>query len=342
VATPREDGFAMPAEWAPHTRCWMAWPCREEAWGDRLDAARRAYAEVAQVIARFEPVTMIARPEQLAQASLLCGPGIAVLPMAHDDSWTRDTGPTFVIDGKGRAAGVDWRFNGWGEAYAEHGQDALMARRVLEHLGLPRYAGPLVTEGGAIHVDGEGTCLACTPSILDPRRNPGLTMAEAEEALGAFLGVERVVWLPAGLVDDETGGHVDNLACFARPGVVLALTAEDKADANYSGLAENLDVLRAAADARGRRLEVVPVPQPRAVARRRDGRRLSLSYVNFYVANGAVIVPAFEDGADQTAFKAIAAAFPDRQAVQVDALDIVEGGGGIHCITQQEPAVGTA
>jgi agmatine deiminase len=316
----------------------MAWPCREEAWGPGLEAARRAYAEVAQTIASFEPVTMIARPDQLAQASLLCGPGIAVLPMPHDDSWTRDTGPTFVTDGAGRLAGVDWRFNGWGEAYAEYGQDAQMARRVLEHLGVPRYPSPLVVEGGGIHVDGEGTCLVCAPSILDPRRNPGLTMAEAEAELRAYLGVEKVLWLPAGLADDETGGHVDNVACFARPGVVLALAADDRADENHTGLAENLDVLRAATDARGRALEVVTLPLPRPRARH-DGRRLSLSYVNFYLANGAVVVPGFEDPADQAAFKAIAAAFPDRQAVQVDALDIVQGGGGIHCITQQEPAV---
>ena len=180
LGTPREEGFAMPAEWAPHARCWMAWPCREEAFGDGLEAARRAYAEVAQAISQFEPVTMIARPELLAQASLYCGPGIAVLPLPQDDSWTRDTGPTFLVDGKGGLAGVAWRFNGWGEAYAEYGQDAQMARRVLEHLGVRRFVSRMVLEGGAIAVDGEGTCMVCTPSILDPKRNPGITKAEAE------------------------------------------------------------------------------------------------------------------------------------------------------------------
>lgn len=336
--TPREAGLRMPAEWAPHARCWMAWPCREAAFGGDLEPARRAYARVAQAVARFEPVTMVCRPDLTAQASLLCGPGVAVLPMPQDDSWTRDTGPTFLVDGEGRpAGGVDWRFNGWGEAYPDHGQDARMAARILEHLGQSRFASTLVTEGGALHVDGEGTCLACTPSVLDPKRNPGMTAAEAEAELRAFLGVEKVVWLPAGLASDETGGHVDNLACFARPGLVLAATTADRADPDHAALAENLAALKGATDARGRPLEVVALPQPRPRTRA-DGRRLAPSYVNFYLPNGGVVLPGFEDPADGAALRAIAAAFPDRKAVQVEALDIVAGGGGIHCITQQQPA----
>lgn len=335
--TPRDDGFFMPPEWAPHTRCWMAWPCREQIWGDRLEEVRRAYAEVAQAIVRFEPVTMVARPDLVAMVSLYCGPGITVLPMPHDDSWTRDTGPTFLIDGKGGLAGVDWTFNGWGEVYEEYSQDAQMARRILEHVGARRYGCSLVAEGGGIHVDGDGTALVCAPAILDSKRNPGMSRTEAEELLTAHLGVEKVLWLPAGLADDETGGHVDNIACFARPGVVLALASDDKADANYSGLAENVDVLRAATDARGRQLEVVTVPQPK-MRQRHDGRRLSLSYINFYPANGGLILPRFGDPADNVAARILSAAFPGRECVQVDALEIVEGGGGIHCITQQQPA----
>jgi agmatine deiminase len=327
----------MPGEWTPHRRCWMAWPNREEAWVGTIDEARRAYAEVAQAIARFEPVTMIASPEHTAQASLYCGQGIGILPLAHDDSWTRDTGPSFVIDGKGGIAGVAWRFNGWGEAYGEYRQDAQLARRILEHIGVERFAAPIVLEGGAIHVDGEGTALVCTPSLLDPKRNPGASREDLEAVLAQHLGVETVIWLPAGLVDDETGGHVDNVACFVRPGVVLAHATDDKADANFTGQAENLDVLRAARDAHGRSLEVLTLPQPRP-QQRSDGRRLSLSYVNFYIANGAVIMPAFRDPADQTAYRTLVAAFPDRQVVQIEAVDIVVGGGGIHCITQQEPA----
>ncbi len=336
MSTPRADGLFMPAEWAPHRRCWMAWPCREELWGDRLEAARQVTAEIAKAIAGFEPVTMLARPDLTASASLGCGPGIAVLPMPQDDSWTRDTGPTFVIGSGGRLAGIAWRFNGWGEQWPDYAQDALMARRVLEHLGVPRYDAPIVLEGGAIHVDGEGTCLVCEPSVLDPRRNPGLDRAAIEAVLRDHLGVERVIWLPHGLVDDETGGHVDNVACFAGPGRVLALVRDEPDDPDHAGLAANLAVLREAVDAKGHRLEVTPIAAPRS--RARDGRRrLTLSYVNLYLANGAVIMPAFGDPADRAALRAVEAAFPDREVVQIDASDLVFGGGGIHCITQQEP-----
>ena len=335
---PTETHYTMPPEWAPHSRCWMAWPCRAEAWGPHLDQARRAYAEVARAIAQFEPVTMIARPDLTAQASLYCGAGISTLPLAQDDSWTRDTGPVFVKDEAGRLAGLDFRFNGWGEAYGDHAQDALMARRVLEHTQALRVASDMVCEGGAIHVDGEGTCLVCTPSILDPKRNPGLTVPEAEAELRRCLGVTKVIWLPGGLRDDETGGHVDNVACFVRPGLVLALAGGGRDDPDDEALSHNLETLRDVRDAQGRALEVLTVPQAKTRLRH-DGTRLSLSYVNLYLANGAVLMPAFDDAADKAAFKVIAAAFPDRQVIQIDALEIVQGGGGIHCITLQQPRI---
>lgn len=327
----------MPPDWAAHTRCWMAWPCREAPWGGELEEARRAYAEVAQLIARFEPVTMIVRPELVAMASLYCGPGITVLPMPHDDSWARDTGPTFLLDAAGQLAGVTWVFNGWGELQPEHAQDARMAQRMLEHVTARRFAGDLVLEGGAIQVDGEGTCLAATGPLLDTKRNPGRLREEIEAELMRQLGVTTVIWLPAGLVDDETGGQLENVACFVRPGVVMALATDDRADAGFTGLAENLDVLRAATDARGRTLEVLTIPQPKP-RRRHDGRRQPLSHLSCYLANGAVIVPRFGDAADNAATKVMAAAWPGREIVPVDALAIVEGGGGIHGIALGQPA----
>jgi agmatine deiminase len=336
LATPRDEGFHMPAEWAPHTRCWMAWPCRQQLWGEGLDDARRGYAAVAQTIARFEPVTMIAQPDQLAQASLYCGPGIAVLPMPHDDSWTRDTGPTFLTDGKGTLAGVAWRFNGWGELYADYGQDAQMARRVLEHLEARRFTSQMVLEGGAIHVDGEGTVLTTEQCLLNPNRNPDITKAQVEQNLRDWLGVSTVIWLPEGIEDDETDGHVDEIACFVRPGVVLALSTDDKSDGNFDTLQTNLDMLRSAKDAKGRPLQVIEVPQP--ARQEHNGKRLSLSYVNFYIANGGVVMPAFDVAEDERAFRIIRDAFPNRRVVQVHARDIFLGGGGIHCITQQQPA----
>jgi agmatine deiminase len=339
VITPRAQGFAMPAEWAPHARCWMAWPCRAELWGERMDAARRAVAEVAKAIVRYEPVTMIARPDLTAEASLQCGQGISVLPLDYDDSWIRDTGPTFVVDRAGALAGVDWRFDGYGGRAPAFDQDARLAEAICARLDVPRLAAPIVLEGGGLHVDGEGSCLVCAASVLDPRRNPSLSRDAAAAVLADHLGITQVIWLEHGVVGDPSGGHVDNVACFIRPGVVMALTSRDKDDANFAGLQDNLARLRATRDAAGRELEVIEVEQP-AARSHPDGRRLTISYLNFYLANGAVLLPMFGDAKDDAAYAAIKAAFPDRQAIQIDAIDLVHGGGGIHCITQQQPATG--
>jgi agmatine deiminase len=339
VTTPCAKGFTMPAEWAPHARTWMAWPCRTELWGERMAAGRRAYAEVAKAIVQYEPVTMIARPELIAEASLQCGQGIPVLPLDYDDAWIRDTAPTFVVDRSGALAGIDWRFNGYGERSPAFGQDARLAESICARLEAPRFDAPIVLEGGALHVDGEGTCLVCAPSVLDPKRNPDWSREQVAAVLADHLGVTQLIWLEHGFEGDVTRGHVDNVACFVRPGVVMALTARDTDDANHAGLEDNLARLRGARDAAGRELEVIEVEQP-AARSSEDGRRLTTSYLNFYLANGAVVLPMFNDPMDDAAYDTISKAFPDRQAVQIDAGDLVLGGGGIHCITQQQPASG--
>lgn len=328
----------MPAEWAPHGRCWMGWPCREEAWGGAMEQARAAYARVARAIAAFEPLTMLAREEHCEEAQRLCGPEVTVQAMALDDSWLRDIGPSFVVNGQGGLAGVDWGFNAWGGEYQGYAQDAQVARRILEHLGLTRYAAPLILEGGSVHVDGEGTVLTTEQCLLNPNRNPNLDRDQIEDHLRNYLGAEQVLWLGEGLVDDETDGHVDNLACFARPGVVLLLSTAEESDANYGLVQDNLRRLRTMTDARGRDLEVVEIEQPRSRVER--GVRLGQSYINFYLANGALIMPAFDDTArDANARAILREQFPEREVVQLPALDIVRGGGGIHCITQQQPQV---
>jgi len=325
----------MPGEFEPHARCWMAWPCRRSAFGARLEAARAAYASVARAIAVFEPLTMLANPSDVPEASRLCGPAVTILSMEIDDSWTRDTGPTFLIDEARRAAGVDWIFNGWGGIYPDHEKDAQMARKILDHLGMRRYAADLVLEGGGVHVDGRGTLLAVEPAILDDRRNPGMSRKEAENILSAYLGVKQFIWLPFGLENDETAGHVDNAACFARPGVVLINWTSDPLDGNYRGCRENMAVLRASRDASGRTLEVIQIEQP-GYKEGKEGR-MALSYINFYLANGGIVMPAFDDPRDQAALETIRRVFPDRKVVQLPVLDILYGGGGIHCITQQQP-----
>jgi len=331
---PVDDGFFMPPEWAPHEHCWMAWPCRDSLWGEGLEAARDAHAAVARAVAGFEPVTMLANAADLAAAEARCGATVTCQEMPLDDSWMRDSGPSFLVDGKGGLAAVDWRFNAWGSKFQPYDQDALVAERLLDRLGIRRYAAPLVLEGGSIHADGEGTLLSSEECLLNPNRNPDLSRGEIENLLRGYLGVESFVWLGQGLDKDETDGHVDNIACFVRPGVVMAVTCDDPADANHAILKDNLARLAKARDARGRALEVIELPLPRE-PRYLDGQRLALSYLNYYIANGGIVMPSFDDVHDALAFEIVSRAFPERQVVQVPVSAIVAGGGGIHCITQQ-------
>jgi len=312
----------------------MAWPCSPVTFPD-LALARRAYAEVARAIARFEPVVMVANPEDVADAARHCGDAAEIVPLAIDDSWTRDTGPTWLLDARGGLGAVDWRFNNYGEIDPVYANDRLLAHRILERSGGRRFEAPITLEGGAIHTDGRGTLLTTESVVLDPRRNPGVTKADAEEIFRAFLGVTEVIWLDRALEVDPTGGHVDNLACFVQPGVVVALVAEDPADPHHAPLRDNVDRLARARDAAGRPLEVVEIRQP---ARREfAGERVPASYVNFYIGNGCVVVPTFDDPADRDAVDTLRKVFPERSVVPVPGFDIARSGGCIHCITQQEP-----
>lgn len=332
--------FYMPAEWHPHTCCWMAWPARADSWPFELDRARASWVNAMHAIAQFEPVKVITPPDQVTVAKNYCGNGVEIIPLPIDDIWLRDTGPTFVIDGHGQIAGVDWQFNAWGEnreKLEDYLRDAELAQRILEYTHLPRQAAPLILEGGSIHVDGMGTLLTTEECLLNANRNPQLSRQEIEELLRQYLGVTQIIWLGQGLQDDETAGHIDNLAGFARPGVVLALTCQDPLDSNYAILQDNLQRLRQAKDAQGRRLEIIELEQP---SRRDDfnGLRLTTSYINFYLANGGIILPTFEDPVtDQQALNTFRQVFPNYQIVTIDGLDLVYGCGCVHCMTQQQP-----
>ncbi|GAA0582220.1 agmatine deiminase family protein [Caenispirillum bisanense] len=336
MKTPADLGFRMPAEFEPHARCWMAWPCRSEAWDNGMQAGYDAYAAVARAIARFEPVTMVARPQDADTARRHLGDGIEVIAWPINDSWTRDTGPLFLKGPNGELAGVDWGFNAWGLIYQGFEDDARLAGRILAHTGTRRFVGPQILEGGSVHVDGQGTLLTTEECLFDPERNPHLTREDHEAHLKAFLGVETVIWLGKGLENDETKGHVDNVACFAAPGKVLMVTSTDPADPDTATLSDNRDRLRDARDAQGRRIEVIDLPQ---VPRRQDvrGHRMALSYVNFYIANGGIVMPGFDVPEDKDAAAVLRAAFPDREVVVVPAFEVAVGGGNIHCITQQQP-----
>ena len=336
MSTPRDRGFSAPAEWAFHSRCWMAWPGREAFWGDGLEAAQDDIVALATAIAAYQPVTVIASPDNLAEASLRFGSGVSCVPMAIDDCWLRDTGPGLLIDGKGKLAGLDGGFNGWGGRVKPHDQDAALAAAWLAEQGLERLAAGLCLEGGAYCPDGEGTALVSEASLLDPRRNPEPDTAAIEQALGALLGIDKVIWLTGRLDGDPSGGRIDNLACFARPGVVLAQVTDEQDDANHAILAENLERLRAASDAKGRQLEVIEIEQPRAQVSD-DGRRLALSYVSLYLAKGAVLVPEYEQGGDDQALEIIDQAFPEHEAIQVPILGLAAQGAGIRAVTLGEP-----
>jgi agmatine deiminase len=334
MGDPIDAGYRMPPEWAPHTRCWMAWPCNQETFTD-LPVARQAYAAVARAIARFEPVSMIANARHIEDARAQCGDRVECFPLEIEDSWVRDTGPTYLVDRRGGLAGVDWPFNNYGEIDDNYENDKRIAQRLLERSGGRRFEAPFILEGGAIHTDGRGTLLTTESVVLNQNRNPGLTKAEAEEVFRTHLAVEKVIWLDKALDIDTTDGHVDNLACFVRPGVVAALVSEDPADSHYAPLRENLRRLENAKDAAGQSLEIIEIRQPSRKEFR--GERVCASYINFYIANDGIVVPVFDDPADRDALEALERAFPNRVVVPVPGIDIVRGGGCIHCITQQEP-----
>ncbi len=319
-----------PAEWEPHDRTLMGWPCRTELWGETLAQARADYAAVANAIVAFEPVTMIANPgEQAAQARAACDGAVEVVEL--DDSWLRDCGPIYTYGDDGARVAVHFRFNAWGEKFSPWDRDAAVGATIARRLGDPVIEADLVLEGGSILTDGEGTLLTTEQCLRHPSRNPELDGAEIEAALSAHLGVERFVWLDRGLIEDrDTDGHIDLIAAFTRPGHVLLQTVP-LANPNHDHCQENAERLRAAG-IEVSELGILPYAE---VA----GEQVAASYMNFYICNGAVIVPVTErdPASDEQALAIVAAHFPGREVVPVPGLVIAYGGGGPHCITQQVP-----
>jgi len=353
-STPITDGFYMPGEFAPHVRCWMLWPERPDVWRNNAKPAQDAFVEVARAISRFEQVTMGVSAEQYDRARAMLPPEIELIVLEYNDAWARDNGPTFVVNRDGELRGIDWDFNAWGGLYQDYRADDALARKILAHLGVGRYKAPLVMEGGAIDVDGEGTLIVTEQCLLNPNRNPNLSKDQIEAHLRAYLNVQKVIWLQNGVFNDETDGHVDNLCCFVRPGVVALTWTDDQADPQYAISLAAYEQLSRERDARGRPLQIHPIYQPTPMYMtpeeaaglqpapgswpRPAHQRLAGTYINYYVANGGVIVPQFEDAHDKAALERIQALFPQREVVGVYAREILLGGGNIHCITQQQPS----
>ncbi|MGA1419018.1 MAG: agmatine deiminase family protein [Ilumatobacteraceae bacterium] len=322
----------MPAEFGRHERTVMCWPTRIEIYGERMSQARRAHASVAKTVSGFEPVTMIANPSDVEVAAQMCGGSVEIVALPIDDSWFRDTGPIYVTDGKHRE-GTCWKFNSWGEKYLPYDNDAKIAAMWLQSRGETARNINMVLEGGSITTNGEGVLVTTEQCLLHKNRNPHLSRDEIAARVCAELGQDRIVWLPHGLfLDDGTDGHVDNVAAFASTEVIVMQGCDDKNELDHARMATNH---RDAADAGLQVREITVLPFAEI-----DGRRVVVPYGNFYVVNGGVIVPVCGHAADDDVLALIGEWFPGREIVGLDVGEILAyGGGGIHCITQQVPAV---
>lgn len=360
---PAADGFHMPGEFEPHEGTIMIWPERPGSWAYGAKDARKAFAKIAEAIAEGEEVYMLAGPSSLASAKAAFSEKsekIHILPIETDDAWARDVGPTFVKNARKEVRGINWRFNAWGGEvdglYASWEKDDAAAEAICDALDYPVYdAGDFVLEGGSIHSDGEGTLLVTEACLLSPGRNPHLTKEEIEKKLCEYLGAEKVIWLKNGICQDETNEHIDNVCAFVKPGEVVLAWTDEKEDPQYALSMEDYQILENETDAKGRKFMIhkLPIPEKPVCIQEEDlnglvfepgedtreaGERLAASYVNFYIANEAVLVPQFQDKHDKLACDILGKLFPERRICPVDARAIIIGGGNIHCITQQIPS----
>ena len=330
-----EAAFRKPAEFEKHARTWMIWPHREDLYEERLAPMQKEYRDIVAAISQFEPVTVVAHPDHANAARTRLGNLAEVVAIPVDDFWTRDCGPSFVVSSKGELAGVNWHFNAWGGKHSPWDEDDKLAERILQREGATMCNSWLTAEGGSFALDGEGTLIITETSILNPNRNPGVNKALAESELKAMLGVEKVVWLPGDPMDKETDGHIDGMCAFVKPGVVLFESNPVLSDPHNRILKENLACLLSQTDAKGRTLTVLPLEE--AVDATITSDIFCRSYINFYIANGGVVVPGYGIASDAKALATIQAAYPDRKVVMVQVNAIAAGGGAIHCITQEQP-----
>lgn len=357
---PKEDGFRMPGEFEHHDGCYMIWPERTDNWRLGGKPAQKVFAGVAEAIAEFEPVTMCVSNAQYDNARNMLSEKIRVVEMSADDSWIRDCGPTFVVNGR-EVRGVDWSFNAWGGLvdglYFPWDKDDHVARKVCDIERVDRYRlDDFILEGGSIHVDGEGTLIVTEECLLSGGRNSHMTKEEIEAVLKDYLNLEKIIWIPYGIYNDETNGHVDNITHYIAPGEVILAWTEDKDDPQYDICQKAYKILSTEKDAKGRSLKIHKLMLPKNVLitkeesegvdsvngtlPREEGDRLAASYANFYIANGGIVFPLFGDDNDEKARQTLTQCFPDRKIVGLYAREILLGGGNIHCITQQQPSAG--
>jgi agmatine deiminase len=357
-STPKQDGFRMPAEFEAQDQVFMIWPERPDNWRDGAKPAQEAFTNVAKAISQFTPLTMLVSREQYQNARYQLPEEIRVLEMSNNDSWVRDCGPTFIINDKGKIRANDWAFNAWGGLvdglYFPWDQDDLVAQKVCELERVDSYrTSDFVLEGGSFHVDAQGTVLTTEMCLLSEGRNPQMSKTEIEDMLKSHLNVEKVLWLGDGIDPDETNGHVDDVACFVAPGEVACIYTDDTNSPFYEAAQDAYERLSEMTDAKGRQLKVHKLCCPiqnvtikgdfkidsvEGTLPREDGDICIASYMNFLITNGGVIVPQYGDENDALALHQIQEMFPDKEVVGVNTVEIVYGGGNIHCITQQQPS----
>ncbi len=342
-ATPRALGYRMPPEWTAHAATWTSWPFDDDLWEGHLEGVRRDVAGVVAAVAGFEPVVLNVRDAEAeadARARLRARhvePGrVQFHRLPLNDAWFRDNGPIFLRSEDGRVALTDWRFNAWGRKYAPWDDDDRAPTAVAHHLRMRRFEVPYVMEGGALEVSGEGVCLTTRSCLLSQERNPNLSEDEIESVLREHLGIRHVIWLEGGLEDDHTDGHIDTIARFTDDATIVCAVEADVDDPNHATLERNLHALRALRRPDGSAYRVVELPLPE---RRMElgGKRLAASYANFYVGNGFVVVPQYDDDNDGVALDILRELFPGRKTLGLDASELITGGGAFHCITQQQP-----
>jgi len=344
--TPSELGFRMPAEWHPHHSTWLTWPKDPETWPDRVTRVEEIYLEMIAALTPQESVNLLVDDEETEQQVRgRCSDAAASRIHFHHiqtvDSWIRDYGPNFLIGPDGESAFNDWIFNAWGNKYEELKKDDTVSRRLEPFLNMKMFSPGIVMEGGSIEVNGAGCVLTTEQCLLNPNRNPDLSREEIEHYLKDYLGVTKVLWLGEGIIGDDTDGHIDDIARFAAPEVIVCAVEEDPADANYEILQDNLARLRSMTDANDQPFEIVTLPMPGTVGGSntvtRDLERLPASYANFYIANSVVLAPVFGHANDVRAVDTLQRLFPTRQVMPINCEPLVWGMGTIHCITQQQP-----
>ena len=357
--TPKHDGFRMPGEFEKHAGTYIIWPERPDNWRLGAKPAQEVFVKVAEVIGKYEPVTMVVSKAQYSNARGILPDYVRVVEMSNDDAWIRDCGATFVVNKKGIVRGVDWTFNSWGGLvdglYFPWDQDDKIAMKMCELERVDRYRlDDFVLEGGSIHVDGEGTLMVTEECLLSKGRNPQMSKRKIEKILCEYLNCKKVLWIPSGIYNDETNGHVDNMCNFVKPGVVVLAWTEDKNDPQYERSLEAYNYLSKQTDAKGRKLKIhkLLTPSPILITKeeslgvdavdgtlpRQEGDRMAASYVNYYTGNGFIALPVFNDPNDELAIKKLQELYPDRVIEPIYAREILLGGGNIHCITQQLPA----